>query len=128
MPIPSVSTVPELDREASFWPTAEEIGGLPADVPVPGNVVELTDGVALLAAPLEGDELPVRSLLVAFGFGFSFLLSGWIFRSFKVSMGKSATPIIIWVAVPMIAVAPPEIGSQGPSSASYSRDRNLYAD
>lgn len=35
-------------------------------------------------------------------------------------------PIIIVEAVPIIAVAPPEIGSHGPSSVSYSRGRNLF--
>jgi hypothetical protein len=46
--------------------------------------------------------------------------------SFNVWMGMSATPIIIEVAVPMIALAPPERGSMGPSSMKYSRDRFLY--
>jgi hypothetical protein len=40
-------------------------------------------------------------------------------------MGISATPIIIEVAVPIKALAAPEIGSVGPSSGRYSRGRYL---
>jgi hypothetical protein len=45
--------------------------------------------------------------------------------NFNVWMGMSATPIIMEVAVPIIAVAPPEMGSTGPSSIANSRARYL---
>lgn len=47
------------------------------------------------------------------------------FNAFRISTGKSATPIIRLLIVPINADAPPVIGSQGPSSASYSRGRYL---
>jgi hypothetical protein len=46
--------------------------------------------------------------------------SGWMLSNFNVWIGMSATPIIIEVAVPMMALAPPERGSMGPSSMKYS--------
>ena len=64
---------------------------------------------------------------VAFSLPFFDLASGWILRSLRVWMGKSATPIIIEVAVPINAAAAPETGSKGPSSGTYSRGRNLLA-
>lgn len=45
----------------------------------------------------------------------------------NISMGKSATPMPRLAMVPNNADAPPEIGSQGPSSVSYSRGRYLKA-
>jgi hypothetical protein len=41
----------------------------------------------------------------------------------KISIGKSAIPIVRLAMVPSNAEAPPEIGSHGPSSVSYSRGR-----
>lgn len=61
---------------------------------------------------------------------FPFLLafaSGCMLSSFKVWIGMSATPIIICVAVPIIATAAPEMGSVGPSSIAYSRARYLWS-
>jgi len=47
-----------------------------------------------------------------------------LFRTFlKISIGKSATPMERLAMVPRRADAPPEIGSHGPSSVSYSRGR-----
>ena len=43
----------------------------------------------------------------------------------KISIGKSATPMPRLAMVPSRADAPPEMGSQGPSSVSYSRGRYL---
>lgn len=43
------------------------------------------------------------------------------------STGKSATPMDRLAIVPKSAEAPPEIGSQGPLSVSYSRGRYLYS-
>lgn len=43
----------------------------------------------------------------------------------SISMGRSATPIIMLPTVPMIAEVAPVMGSQGPSSVSYSRGRYL---
>jgi len=43
----------------------------------------------------------------------------------KISMGKSATPMVKLAIVPISAEAPPDIGSQGPSSVSYSIGRYL---
>src|SRR5947209_4992009 len=40
-----------------------------------------------------------------------------------ISTGKSAMPIVKLPIVPSNAAAPPEIGSHGPSSVSYSRGR-----
>lgn len=45
------------------------------------------------------------------------------FAALKISIGKSATPIVMLLIVPSKAEAPPEIGSQGPSSVSYSFGR-----
>ena len=44
-------------------------------------------------------------------------------KALNISIGKSATPIIILPIVPSSADAPPEMGSHGPSSVSYSRGR-----
>lgn len=44
-------------------------------------------------------------------------------KALNISTGKSATPIVRLANVPMSAEAPPEIGSHGPSSVSYSRGR-----
>lgn len=44
----------------------------------------------------------------------------------KISIGKSATPMPRLAIVPSKADAPPEIGSQGPSSVSYSLGRYLF--
>jgi len=46
-------------------------------------------------------------------------------KALKISRGKSATPIVKLAIVPNSAEAPPEMGSQGPSSVSYSRERYL---
>lgn len=103
-------------------------------VGMPGSVDALlaAEGRVLLVV-FDSLERPVRTVSVEveppsvfFAFPLPFLLSGCIFKSLRVSIGKSATPIIICVAVPIRAVAPPEIGSQGPSSVSYSRGRHLY--
>lgn len=51
--------------------------------------------------------------------------SGWILSALSVSIGRSAMPIIMLPRVPIRAPAPPVIGSQGPSSVSYSRGRYL---
>lgn len=48
-------------------------------------------------------------------------------KTFSNSTGKSATPIDRLAIVPKSAEAPPEIGSQGPLSVSYSRGRYLYS-
>ena len=48
--------------------------------------------------------------------------SPWaVLKDFKISTGKSAIPMERFPKVPIRAAAPPEIGSQGPSSVSYSR-------
>lgn len=54
--------------------------------------------------------------------GFSDVLA---FSAFRISTGKSTAPIMRLPMVPSNADAPPEIGSQGPSSISYSRGRYL---
>lgn len=45
----------------------------------------------------------------------------------SISVGRSATPIIMLPTVPMIAEVAPVMGSHGPSSASYSRGRYLMS-
>jgi hypothetical protein len=74
--------------------------------------------------------LPVLSKLDLSSRGSSF--SSLSFSSFflsrtslTISTGKSATPIIRLPMVPSRADAPPEMGSQGPSSTSYSLGRYL---
>ena len=57
------------------------------------------------------DDMPLPELLDDFD------------STLTTSMGRSATPIIILLMVPTSADAPPEIGSQGPSSLSYSFER-----
>lgn len=52
--------------------------------------------------------------------------SGLDLKALNTSTGKSATPIVKLAIVPRSAEAPPEIGSQGPSSVSYSRARYLH--
>lgn len=44
-------------------------------------------------------------------------------NALNISTGKSATPMVRLAKVPNRAEAPPEIGSHGPSSVSYSRGR-----
>lgn len=44
-------------------------------------------------------------------------------NALNISTGKSATPIVRLARVPKRAEAPPEMGSHGPSSVSYSRGR-----
>lgn len=51
------------------------------------------------------------------------LSAGLTFIALKISTGKSAHPIMRLPKVPSIADAPPDMGSQGPSSVSYSRGR-----
>lgn len=63
----------------------------------------------------------------AYGPPSAFFSDGLIFIAFKISTGKSAKPIMRLPNVPSSADAPPEIGSQGPSSASYSRGRYLVS-
>lgn len=48
---------------------------------------------------------------------------GFALKALKISTGKSATPMVRLAIVPRSADAPPEIGSHGPSSVSYSRGR-----
>lgn len=98
----------------------------------PGRVVALLAADACVCVVvLESVVRPVREvsetepLSDCLALSFPFLVSGWMLSSLRVSMGKSATPIIICVAVPTRADAAPERGSQGPSSVSYSRGRNL---
>lgn len=50
---------------------------------------------------------------------------GLILRALNISTGKSANPIIRLPRVPRSAEAPPDMGSHGPSSESYSRGRYL---
>ena len=58
----------------------------------------------------------------SFSAGFS---DGLDLRALTISTGKSANPIMRLPMVPRSAEAPPEIGSQGPSSESYSLGRYL---
>jgi hypothetical protein len=68
----------------------------------------------------------VASSAIAFPLSFFVALeSGWILSSFNVCIGMSATPIIMDVAVPIKALAPPVMGSIGPSSIANSRARYL---
>ena len=50
---------------------------------------------------------------------------GLTFKAFNTSTGISAKPIIMLPMVPRRAAVAPDIGSQGPSSESYSRGRYL---
>ena len=50
---------------------------------------------------------------------------GFVLRARNISTGKSANPIMRLPIVPRSAEAPPDIGSHGPSSESYSRGRYL---
>ena len=54
---------------------------------------------------------------------FSLKVSCLFLTFLKISIGKSATPMVRLAMVPNRADAPPDIGSHGPSSVSYSRDR-----
>lgn len=74
------------------------------------------------AAPLDTDEFPFFML---FGVAGPVLSSCLDLRALDMSTGVSANPIIILAIVPSRAEAPPEMGSQGPSSGSYSRGRYL---
>jgi len=57
----------------------------------------------------------------------SFVVFSWFpfLTALKISIGKSATPMVKLAIVPINAEAPPDIGSQGPSSVSYSFGRYL---
>jgi hypothetical protein len=87
--------------------------------------------VVVLAArgrPVRADSpTGVASSPAAFCFPLPALESGCMLSSFNVWMGISATPIIIEVAVPIKALAPPEMGSTGPSSIAYSLARYLFS-
>lgn len=65
------------------------------------------------------DDFVLAALIVSARLVFVFL------TALKISIGKSATPIPRLAMVPSRADAPPEIGSHGPSSVSYSRGRYL---
>lgn len=75
--------------------------------------VDLEDGVGVRLPELE----------LSFASFASFIVSVRFFMVLKISIGKSATPIVRLATVPNNADAPPEMGSQGPSSVSYSRGR-----
>lgn len=86
-----------------------------------------SDGVEALRLSL------CRSAALLLRLGSNFLVSnvelfsvGLIRRARRISTGKSATPIMRLPMVPSRADAPPEIGSQGPSSESYSLGRYLW--
>jgi hypothetical protein len=83
--------------------------------------------VVLVAGVPAAEDSPTEAApsLVAFCLPLPALESGCMLSSFNVWMGISATPIIMEVAVPINALAPPEIGSTGPSSIAYSRARLL---
>lgn len=83
-------------------------------------VLDVVGRPLLLPSPIDGDSVPV-----AFSLPFLDLASGCMLSSLRVWIGISATPIITEVAVPIIAPAAPETGSQGPSSGTYSRGRYL---
>lgn len=86
-------------------------------------MLELAKEAVFEEAPVPSDILDCDVVCEPVsGFWFS---EGLMRRAFNNSIGKSATPIIILPMVPMIADAPPVIGSHGPSSVSYSRGRYL---
>lgn len=90
-------------------------------------------GVLLLALVVlfvsEGDEPEVLDLETNGEVSPSLGLSaGLDLMALKISTGKSAKPIVRLPMVPSNAEAPPEIGSQGPSSESYSMGRYLIID
>lgn len=79
------------------------------------------DGDGLLSAgggTSSSSRAAVLSVAVDDGLGLKTLIN---------STGKSATPIDRLAIVPKSAEAPPEMGSQGPLSVSYSRGRYLYS-
>lgn len=78
--------------------------------------VDLEAGVREFTVDPPVDTDPVLDLLV-------FLL----LKALKNSTGKSATPMLRLAIVPNSAEAPPDIGSHGPPSVSYSRERYLNA-
>lgn len=78
------------------------------------GVIEDWAGLALL-----------MSVEAAFALPFPFVASGWMFNALSVELGMSAMPIAMLPIVPTSAAAPPEIGSIGPSSRSYSQGRYL---
>jgi hypothetical protein len=100
---------------------------------IPGTVVALLEPESWVPVVGRASELRpgrvgsagVEALDDALAFPLPLFTSGCMLSSLRVSIGKSATPIIICVAVPTIAVAPPVMGSHGPSSVSYSRGRYL---
>jgi hypothetical protein len=96
---------------------------LSTEILVASVVVLATEGRPVrLDSPVEVASSSPAAFSLPF---FAALESGWILSNFNVWMGISATPIMIEVAVPIKALAPPEIGSTGPSSIANSRARYL---
>ena len=92
-----------------------------SDTLVTTDVFERLSDIVILLLPLPCEEecWDFLSLIAAL------TASGWILSAFKVSIGKSATPKSMLPMVLMIAPPPPVMGSQGPSSISYSFGRYL---
>ena len=83
---------------------------------------------------LQLERHPIRSLVQGLGSNFrqrhvpselALFSDGFVLSALNISTGKSANPIIRLPRVPRSAEAPPDMGSHGPSSESYSRGRYL---
>lgn len=108
------SDFPSLDPERSTGPPWLPDDGLSCDCDFEAK----SFGGDGLPAAGEGTSSSSRAAVFDVGLGLKALSN---------STGKSATPIDRLAIVPKSAEAPPEIGSQGPSSVSYSRGRYLYS-
>jgi hypothetical protein len=90
-----------------------------------GTLGVLSSAFGILCASV-GNDFEVLDLEsdcgVSLALGFSVGLDR---TALKTSTGKSAKPIARLLMVPISAEAPPEIGSHGPSSESYSTGRYL---
>lgn len=84
--------------------------------------------VVSAVSSVTGERIDVGVLLPEVEVDDSFDAFAWLpfLTALKISIGKSATPMVKLANVPIKAEAPPDIGSQGPSSVSYSFGRYLH--